>query len=52
MRVVARDLDLDHLWVVYPGELEYPLGDRFTAIPLPRAMSLRLARGEGPAPEA
>ncbi len=52
MHVTTRDLGLDHLWVVYPGDIEYPLGDRLTAIPLPRAMSLRLARGEGRAPEA
>ncbi len=34
MHVVVRDLGLDHLWVVYPGDLEYPLTDRITALPL------------------
>ena len=26
MHIVIDDLGLEHLWVVYPGELEYPLG--------------------------
>ena len=34
MHVVAHDLDLAHLWVIYPGELEYPLTNRITAFPL------------------
>ena len=34
MHVVIQDLGLEHLWVVYPGDLEYPLADRITALPL------------------
>ena len=34
MHVVIEDLGLEHLWVVYPGDLEYPLTDRITALPL------------------
>ena len=34
MHIVIDDLGLEHLWVVYPGELEYPLADRITALPL------------------
>ena len=34
MHIVTNDLGLEHLWVVYPGELEYPLADRITALPL------------------
>ena len=34
MHIVADDLGLEHLWVVYPGELEYPLTDHVTALPL------------------
>ena len=34
MRVVLKDLGLEHLWVVYPGDLEYPLTDEITALPL------------------
>ncbi len=45
MHITARDLGLDHLWVVYPGDIQYPLGDRFTAMPLADAMALRLATG-------
>ena len=36
MHVVARDLGLAHLWVLYPGEREYPLADGITALPLGR----------------
>jgi len=32
--VVIQDLGLEHLWVVYPGDMEYPLTDRITALPL------------------
>ena len=34
MRVVVDDLKLEHLWVVYPGDREYPLADAVTALPL------------------
>ena len=34
MHVVMQDLGLEHLWVVYPGNMEYPLTDRITALPL------------------
>ncbi len=34
MRSALDDLDLDHLAVIYPGTLNYPLADRITAIPL------------------
>ena len=34
MHVVIDDLGLEHLWVVYPGEREYPLADAITALPL------------------
>ena len=34
MRVVLEDLGLEHLWVVYPGDLEYPLTEEITALPL------------------
>lgn len=47
MHVVARDLDLDHVWAVYPGDMEYALEDRFTAIPLAEATALRRGAGGG-----
>lgn len=34
MRVALADLALEHLWVIYPGRLEYPLDERITALPL------------------
>ena len=34
MHVVADDLGLAHLWVVYPGDLRYPLATGITALPL------------------
>ena len=34
MRVVVDDLKLEHLWVVYPGDREYPLANAITALPL------------------
>ena len=42
MRIVMRDLRLDHLWVVYPGSLEYSLDRHITAIPLGDIAGLRL----------
>ena len=42
MHVVTKDLDLEHLFVVYPGDAEYPLSDRITALPLARVAALPL----------
>ena len=36
MHVVTKDLGLEHLWVVYPGHLEFSLADGITALPLKR----------------
>lgn len=47
MHIVKDDLALEHLWVVYPGDLEYPLGTAITASPLKRIRELRL---RAPAP--
>ena len=38
MHVAMTDLKLDELWVVYPGEFAFPLGDRIEALPLKDAM--------------
>ena len=32
--VAIGDLGLEHLWVVYPGTVRYPMADRITALPL------------------
>jgi hypothetical protein len=34
MRIALRDLQLDALYVVYPGQHRYPLGDAIEAVPL------------------
>ena len=34
MHIALDDLTLEHLWVVYPGHLRYPLTERITALPL------------------
>ena len=34
MHIVMGDLDLEHLWVLYPGDLTYPLASAITAMPL------------------
>jgi hypothetical protein len=34
MQIALHDLELEHLWVVYPGQHEYVLHDRITALPL------------------
>ena len=43
MHIVIGDLGLEHLWVVYPGDLEYPLADRISALPLGTASGLSLS---------
>ena len=34
MQIAMADLQLDRLYVVYPGTLRYPLGERMEAVPL------------------
>ena len=34
MHIAIADLGLEHLWVVYPGNVRYSLTDRITALPL------------------
>ena len=34
MRIALQDLQLEHLWVVYPGRKQYPLDEKITALPL------------------
>jgi predicted AAA+ superfamily ATPase len=34
MQIASHDLALEHLWVVYPGQQEYALDERITALPL------------------
>jgi len=34
LRIALKDLALEHIWVVYPGEKRYALADHITAVPL------------------
>ncbi len=34
MHIAIKDLNLEHLWVLYPGTVAYSLTDRITALPL------------------
>lgn len=34
MHIAIKDLDLEHLWVIYPGTQTYPLTESITALPL------------------
>ena len=42
MHIVIDDLGLEHLWVVYPGERDYPLTATITALPLKNIHDLEL----------
>lgn len=52
MHVALADLDLTHLWVVYPGRERFPIGSRISAWPLtdvarlPRELALRSRPGK------
>ena len=45
MHVVIEDLGLSHLWVLYPGDREYPLTDAVTALPLKNIHDVELRPG-------
>lgn len=47
MHIALADLQLQHLWVVYPGRQRYPLADRITAIPLHEVFTLDLGQPSG-----
>ena len=34
IKSAIKDLELEHLWVIYPGERTYPLSNRVTVLPL------------------
>ena len=42
MHIVIEDLGLERLWVIYPGDREYPLTDTITALPLKKIHDLEL----------
>lgn len=40
MQSAIQDLNLKHLWVVYPGRQEYPMDKKITAIPLSQVLKV------------
>jgi hypothetical protein len=40
MHIALADLGLEQLWVVYPGDEEYELAERISALPLRRIPEL------------
>lgn len=40
MHVALADLDLDHLWIVYPGTFRFPVHERITVLPLREVATL------------
>ena len=40
MHTAIQDLSLEHLWVIYPGQQEYPLNDKISVVPLDAALRL------------
>ncbi len=34
MHIALQDLNLDHLWVIYPGEHRYPVHQKITVLPI------------------
>ena len=47
MRVALNDLELEHLWVVYPGDEAYPLDDRISVLPVAGVPELARSLGGG-----
>ena len=47
MRVALADLELEHLWVVYPGHEAYPLDDRISVLPVGGVPALARSLGVG-----
>ena len=41
MRIAAAELELDHLWIVYPGSETYPVGKNITTLPLKNLEAIR-----------
>ena len=42
MHIVIDDLGLERLWVVYPGDLEYPLTEKIAAVPLGKIREIKV----------
>lgn len=51
MRVALEDLELEHLFVVYPGDVAYPLDERISALPVTAIPGLPVSLATGEPPE-
>jgi predicted AAA+ superfamily ATPase len=40
MRIALNDLQLDHLWVIYPGQHTYPVDEKITVMPISEIINL------------
>ena len=47
MRTAIRDLGLERLWIVYPGDAAYDLDERISALPAGRIFALARTLGAG-----
>ncbi len=47
MRTALADLELEHLWVVYPGQEAYPLDERISVLPVSDVPALARSLGIG-----
>ncbi len=43
MRTALADLELENLWVIYPGQQAYPVEERISVLPLKEITRLPLA---------
>jgi hypothetical protein len=41
MHIAIKDLGLEHLWVVYPGNQKYALDGKITALPLEEIIQIQ-----------
>ena len=47
MHIAIQDLGLNHLWVVYPGDQQYALDNKITAIPMEEISQLPSIKNRG-----
>lgn len=45
MHIALEDLELEHLWVIYPGDQKYAIGDKITALPMAEVSQLSPPEG-------
>lgn len=39
MAIVIKNLDLEHLWIIYPGEDAYRLSEKATVMPIAEVLA-------------